>query len=125
MKNLCNIVWFSLGNLFYHPPALHSLFTNANKHHQIAQSKIEFCNYLNYLFARVHYQIVIMPNTFFWVGKVAAIMMGVIQSISGNNTRYIHFSNTTNFCEFFSSIRNFMCFSTCVARFHKHALFAI
>lgn len=36
-----------------------------NKHHQMAQSKIEFCNYLNYLFARVHYQIVIMPNAFF------------------------------------------------------------
>lgn len=75
---------FSLRNLFSPPQrhqVLQTLFTNANKHHQIAQSKIEFCNYLNYLFARVHYQIVIMPNAFFdpaawweWSGEVIDIV---------------------------------------------------
>lgn len=48
--------------------------------HQMAQSKIEFCNYLNYLFARVHYQIVIMPNAFF-VSR-ADLVMGVKISVS-------------------------------------------
>lgn len=45
--------------LLIHFHAHQCLFTDANKHHQIAQSKIEFSNYQNYLFARVHYQIVI------------------------------------------------------------------